>query len=64
MQEVIYMKFIPRNGEKEVISFRIPKDLLTKIDKVAIDNSLSRNEFMVQCLEFALVNLAEEEKTN
>lgn len=58
------MKFIPRNGEKEVISFRIPKDLLSKIDKVAVDNSLSRNEFMVQCLEFALDNLDEDEETS
>jgi len=54
------MKFIPKNGEKEVISFRIPKDLLSTIDKIAIDNSLSRNEFMVQCLEYALDNLKED----
>lgn len=53
------MKFVPKNGEKEVISFRIPKDLLANIDKIATDNSLSRNEFMVQCLEFALENLDE-----
>lgn len=58
---VITMKFIPRSGEKEVISFRIPKNLLSQIDKIAIDNALSRNEFMVQCLEFALENLSDEE---
>lgn len=51
------MKFIPRNGEKEVISFRVPKDLITQIDKIAIDNSLSRNEFMLQCLEYAIGNM-------
>ena len=51
------MKFVPKNGEKEVISFRLPKDLLSKIDKIAIENSLSRNEFMLQCLEFALDNI-------
>ena len=55
------MKFVPKSGEKEVISFRIPKDLLGNIDKIANDNSLSRNEFMVQCLEFALDNLEEDE---
>lgn len=54
------MKFIPRKGEKEVISFRIPKDLLAEIDKIANENSLSRNEFMVQCLEFAISNISEE----
>ena len=54
------MKFIPRNGEKEVISFRIQKELLSQIDKIAVDNSLSRNEFMIQCLEFALANIDED----
>ena len=54
------MKFIPRNGEKEVISFRIQKELLSQIDKIAVDNSLSRNEFMIQCLEFSLANIDED----
>lgn len=58
------MKFIPRSGEKEVISFRIPKDLLGRIDKIANKNSLSRNEFMVQCLQFALDNLEGETETD
>jgi metal-responsive CopG/Arc/MetJ family transcriptional regulator len=56
------MKFIPKNGEKEVISFRLPKELLSTIDKIAIDHSLSRNEFMIQCLEFALDNLDENDR--
>ena len=54
------MKFVPRKGDKEVISFRIPKDLLAEIDKFANDNSLSRNEFMVQCLEFAVNNIEDD----
>ena len=54
------MKFIPRNGEKGVISFRIQKELLSQIDKIAVDNYLSRNEFMIQCLEFALANIDED----
>lgn len=56
------MKFVPRKGDKEVISFRVPKDLLSEIDKLANDNSLSRNEFMVQCLEFAISNISEDNK--
>ena len=55
------MKFIRRSGEKEIISFRIPKDLLTQIDKIATSHSLSRNEFMMQCLEYALNNLSDEQ---
>ncbi len=52
------MQFVPRNGEKEVISFRIPKNLLQKIDAIAIDNALSRNELLLQCIEYALENSA------
>lgn len=54
------MKFKPKNGEKEVISFRVSKELLTQIDKIAVENSLSRNEFMTQCLEYAINNMEEE----
>lgn len=57
------MKFKPKNGEKEVISFRIPKSLLSEIDFEANRNSLSRNEFMIQCIEFALENIDSEEDT-
>lgn len=53
------MKFKPRSGEKEVISFRLPKELLSIIDELAVKNALSRNEFMVQCLDFAIENIEE-----
>lgn len=53
------MSFRPKNGEKDVISFRIPKVMLSEIDRIAVENALSRNEFMLQCLEFALDNLEE-----
>lgn len=58
------MKFVPRKGDKEVISFRIPKELLNEIDMLANCNTLSRNEFMIQCLEFAINNIAEDATTN
>lgn len=50
------MKFKPKKEEKEVISFRISKELLARIDRIATENSLSRNELMVQCIEYALAN--------
>ena len=56
------MKFIPRNGEKEVISVRIPKTLSQRVDKLAVDNSLSRNELLMQCVEYALDNLENDSK--
>lgn len=49
--------FIPRKPDKEVISIRIPVDLLEKVDKNAAKSDISRNEFINQCIIFALEHL-------
>lgn len=51
------MKFIPQKKEKELISFRIEKELLSEIDVLASKCDLSRNEFMTQCLRYAISNM-------
>lgn len=38
-------------------SFRLPKELVDKLDKLAFDNNLSLNQLVIQCLNFALDNL-------
>lgn len=50
-------KFIPKRQEKEVISMRIPIDLLREIDRQAGRINISRNEFINQCITFALDNM-------
>ena len=50
------MLFRPNKHEKTVISVRIDKELLDKIDKVASESDLSRNEIICQSIEFALNN--------
>ncbi len=50
------MLFRPNKHEKTVISVRIDKELLDKIDKVALESQLSRNEIICQSIEFALNN--------
>ena len=61
-KEVIrQMLFRPNKHEKTVISVRIDKELLDKIDKVANDANLSRNEIICQSIEFALDNADTEE---
>ena len=47
-------EFKPVKPEKSVISIRIDTDLLKKIDKLANDTDISRNEFILQCINFAL----------
>lgn len=47
-------KFLPKKTEKEVISIRLPVDMLSEIDRTAAIFDLSRNEFINQCIGFAL----------
>lgn len=50
-------KFIPKKPEKEVISMRISSELLSTIDEKAAKIDISRNEFINQCIRFALDNM-------
>jgi len=52
--------FIPKKPDKEVISIRMPSDLLEAVDKNAAKTDISRNEFINQCIQFALAHLQEE----
>ena len=52
--------FIPKKSDKEVISIRIPSDLLNAVDKNAAKSDISRNEFITPCIIFALEHLAQE----
>lgn len=55
-------KFIPQKQEKEVISIRLFSDLLKRIDDCAGKANLSRNEFINQCISFALAHIELDEK--
>ena len=52
--------FIPQKPEKEVISMRIPADVLAEVDQKAAEFGLSRNEFLNQCIRFALSRMADD----
>lgn len=49
-------------GESTVISVRLPKDMLSVIDRVAADTGRTRNEILVLSMEFALENMEIEDK--
>ena len=55
-------KFIARKPEKEVISMRISDDILEFSDRCATEAQISRNEFLVQAIQFALSNMEEPTK--
>jgi metal-responsive CopG/Arc/MetJ family transcriptional regulator len=49
--------FMPKKQDKEVISIRIPSDLLETVDRNAAKSDISRNEFINQCIQFAIEHL-------
>ncbi len=59
------IKFKPRRQEKKpaesgIISIRIKFDRLKQIDKIASQFDISRNELILQCIDFALDNFSGE----
>lgn len=57
-------KFVPSKGsnDKVVISMRIDTKLLETIDRESYKAKISRNEFISQCISYALSNTEENAK--
>lgn len=53
--------FLPKKPDKEVISIRIPSDVLRVVDENAAKVDISRNEFINQCILFALEHMEDGE---
>ncbi len=53
----IMKEFKPIKQEKTVISIRIDTDILKTIDNLSNKTDISRNELIVQCIDYALKNL-------
>jgi len=54
------MKFNPQKIEKMIISLRMEENIIKQIDKLAYKKNISRNEFLTQCINFALQNLSDD----
>lgn len=55
-------RFFPKTCkpcEKTYITIRIDNNLLDEIEKLSYQCNLSRNAFIVQCIEFALTHQGE-----
>jgi metal-responsive CopG/Arc/MetJ family transcriptional regulator len=48
--------FKPIKNEKTVISIRIDRDMLEVLDGMAYETDISRNEMIIQCIDYALKN--------
>ena len=56
--------FIPKQYKKEPITVRIAFDKLERVDQLARAHSMSRSEFINQCIDYAVEHMpqAEEKK--
>lgn len=48
--------FKPIKNEKTVISIRIDTEMLNIVDSIAGETDISRNEMIIQCIDYALKN--------
>ena len=46
--------FVPQKIDKEIISIRISTDMLKKLDNLSAKYEISRNEFINQCIQYAI----------
>ena len=54
-------EFIPKQYRKEQFTIRMEHDLLETVDQQAAKFKLSRSEFIVQCVQFALKHMPSEQ---
>ena len=55
-------KFTPKKAEQIVTTVRIPKNVLDLVDQKSAAVDISRNEFINQCILYALKNMDDENK--
>lgn len=53
---------IQKGYDSESKTFRLPVELLEKLDKLATQNKLSLNQLVIQCLNYAVSNLDTEQE--
>ena len=49
-------KFLPQKNNKIIITLRIDSELINKLDAIAFNIDISRNQLILQCIHFALTN--------
>ena len=55
---------IRKGYDSESKTFRLPIELIEKLDILATQNKLSLNQLVIQCLTYAVDNLGDDDKSN
>jgi len=56
-KEVHYMFKIQKGYDSESKTFRLPIELIGKLEDLAANNKISLNQLVIQCLNYAVDNL-------
>ena len=59
---IIIMWKIKKKSPSVSKSFRLPEDLIAKLETLANKNDISFNQLVIQCCEYALENLDDNNK--
>ncbi len=51
--------FIPKPYKKDAVTIRFEHTTIEKLEQISSQYGLSRNELVVQCVEYALQNLSD-----
>ena len=57
MQRSLFMFQIRKGYDSESKTFRLPVELIEKLEILATQNKLSLNQLVIQCLSYAIENL-------
>ena len=55
--------FIPKQYKKDPITVRISADKLEQVDRMAAQFDMSRNEFINQCIDYAMEHIGSEKSS-
>lgn len=55
------VQFTPKQYKKEQFTIRMEHGMLQNVDALAAEYNLSRSEFIVQCVQFAIGHMAKDE---
>jgi len=58
------VEFIPKQYKKEQFTIRMEQEMLARVDALASQYDLSRSDFIVQCVSFAMEHMPTGDKGN
>jgi len=61
-KEVIVMLKIPKGYDTTSKTFRLPVELVEKMENIAFENKISLNKLVIQCLLYAVDNIEENQE--